>query len=133
MRARRDVRSPSALTRYGSADRPRLSIERHALLPPAPSTGAFVAIPTESMRSSMLQRSLLLLTAALAAMAVASAPPRAGEETGAPSSPPAATPPAPATPAPGSPAPAPAAPKTGSARLRASQGCVTGKHAKAVV
>jgi hypothetical protein len=76
----------------------------------------------------MLQRSLLLLTAALAAMAMAVTPALAGEDPGDGSSPPAVTPPAPATPAP---APPPAT--TGSARLRTSQGCVAGNHAKAVV
>jgi hypothetical protein len=63
------------------------------------------------------RRSLVLLPAALAALALPVAPAFAGEDPSAP------------TPAP----PAAAAPPSNSAALHASQGCVTGRRVKATV
>jgi hypothetical protein len=84
----------------------------------------------------MSRRNILLLPAVLAAIAVSAAPAFAGEDDGDDqnNTPTAPAPTAPADPnAPAAPA-EPNAPATpASARLRSSQGCLSGSHAKAFV
>jgi hypothetical protein len=77
----------------------------------------------------MFRRALLLMTMALAALAVAVTPALAGEDPDDPAASPPATQPAPAQPAP---APAPPA-LHGSAKLRTSQGCLAQNRAQASV
>jgi hypothetical protein len=72
------------------------------------------------MRFPVFRRSLLLLPATLAALALSVAPALAGEDPNAPA------------PTPTPPAPAPAAPAN-SATLHVNQGCVSGRRVKATV
>lgn len=75
----------------------------------------------------MFRRFLLLMTMALAALAVAVTPALAGEDPDDPAASPPATQPAPAQPAPVPPA------LHGSAKLRSSQGCLAENRARASV